>query len=319
MINHKRGDDFDGRTYLLIRYATGDGGTRPIPNNVPFWQSPDVVIVKPDNTTGGEAVADALNHIEVLVTNLGGIIAVNAYVDAFLCDPTTGFTPATAFPIGGGFLTVPGYGNVTISLPWTPTSFDAGHRCVMARVSLVIPPDTYQDGTIFDVINDRHIAQRNIHVVTLGGQKKVMFPFVVPNAGKNKQDFLVVARELREPNEIAMLARTIGWGFMRIGATPLKAVNFAPIRPIDPKMPDDGAAVAAGAAGRLWFNPAKLEPTARLAPQLKLSIGANDVIPLVAVIERNEKTGPGEVHALTVQQVDGKNRTVGGFTIVVVH
>ena len=142
---------FEGRTYLYIRDHPLDDGSEPLAPGLAWYLSPDITVVKPDGTSGGEATANALNTVQVTDTNAGGIAALDAYVDAFISNPNTSFTPAGADSVGGAFLTIPGYGSATVGLPWTPTSSQAGHRCFAARVSLIIPSDTYADGTVFNV------------------------------------------------------------------------------------------------------------------------------------------------------------------------
>ena len=81
-MGHKeRGKDFEGRTYLLIRDHILDDGSEPLPASLTACHSPDIVVVKPDGTRGGEAVAERENHVEVTVTNLGGMDANSLVVD----------------------------------------------------------------------------------------------------------------------------------------------------------------------------------------------------------------------------------------------
>jgi hypothetical protein len=315
------GDDnnFSGRTYLVIRYGAGDTGARPLPSGEVPWASPDITIVKPDGTQGAEAVAGQLNTVAVTVQNRGGVDAIGVYVDAFICSPTTGFTPATAFFVGGNFLDVPGYSNATIPLPWIPDPTFLGHCCVLARANLTIPTDTYLNGTFFDVWGDRHVAQHNIFVIDLAGRSNATFPFVIPNITLKQGEFVIAARELREKDEIAAVARALGTRFLQVGETALPTVQLAPIQPLDREKPEDEVAMASGAMDRIWFDPKKLEPTAKPAPSLKLAMKPNDVVPAVAIIERNPKTRAGDVHAVAIQHFDAKNQLIGGLTIVVRH
>jgi hypothetical protein len=311
--------DFSGRTYLVIRYGAGDSGARPLPSGEVPWASPDITIVKPDGTQGAEAVVGLVNTVAVTVWNRGGVDAIGVYVDAFISAPTTGFTPATALPVGGNFLDVPGYSNATIPLPWTPDPTVMGHCCVVARANLTIPPDTYLDGSIFDVWGDRHVAQHNIFVVDLAGQSSVTFPFLIPNLTLKEGEFVIAARELREKDEIAAVARALGTRFLQVGETALPTVQLAPIQPLDRGKQEDGVVIASGATDRIWFDPKKLEPTTRPAPSLKLTMKPNDVVPAVAIIQRNPKTRAGDVHAVAIQHVDAKDRLIGGLTIIVRH
>ena len=234
--DHNKDEPFEGRTYLLIRTHPQDDGTEPLAAGLPFWTSPDITIVKPDGTSGGEAVAGATNQVEVAVTNKGGIPAVDAYVDAFVADPSTSFTPATATPIGGTFVTVQGYSVTSVSFPWVPGASAAGHRCLLARVSLVVPPDTYLNGAVFDVVGDRHVAQRNIHVVSLAGaQKSLSFAFALVNPLGKDAEFTLQAREVKLGRGAEVVRRALGCAFMPSAATPLKAVQLV----IEDRQPEE--------------------------------------------------------------------------------
>ena len=182
--DHKPDHEFDGVTRLFIRTNPADDGSVPLAAGLQFWTSPDILIVKPGGAVGGEAVAMQPNQVRVTVWNGGGIPAVDAYVDAFVADPSTVITPATARLIGGDYVTVQGYNSHTLDLPWTPEAADAGHRCLIARVSLIAPPDTYTNPAIFDVVGDRHVAQRNIQVVSVAAGKSAAFRFLIRPVGR---------------------------------------------------------------------------------------------------------------------------------------
>jgi hypothetical protein len=202
-------------------------------------------------------------------------------------------------------------------LQWTPSAIDAGHRWVLARASLLIPPDTYANGTIFDVVGDRHVGQRNIHVLAMGAQKNMLFPFLVTNGLWEQGEFTVFARELRERREIEPVLRALGWGGVQLGETPLPEVEFAPLRPL--KETDDGAVLAAGGAHRLWFDPRDTKPAGPLAGRLRLSMKQGDVVPAVAAIERNPRARAGDVNVVAVHQLGPRGNLGGGLTLVVVH
>jgi hypothetical protein len=50
---------------------------------------------------------------------------------------------------------------------------------VIARVSLIVPPDTYVNPAVFDIVGDRHVAQRNIQVLAVPAGKSMSFRFLV--------------------------------------------------------------------------------------------------------------------------------------------
>jgi len=193
---------FEGRTFLLIRDDPVDTGVEPLPAALPGWLSPDIVVVKPDGTRGGEAIVGRQNGVEVTVHNRGGIDAVDAEVEAFVCGPSTGWTPTTAMSVGSGFLTIPAYTPAALLFPWTPGVALAGHNCLMARVRLLIPPDTYLNPLVFDVRGDRHVAQRNIEVLTevaVDGAQAFGFRFLVADPTARGGRFVVRAHERALP------------------------------------------------------------------------------------------------------------------------
>jgi hypothetical protein len=205
---------FDGRTYLFIPTHPDDTGTEPLRDEPKeeFWVSPDIVVIPPGGTPGDKAVAGVENEVRVTVRNAGGIEATDAFVDAFINAPSTVMTPTTSIPVGAGFLTVPGYGRESISFPWTPLPTDSGHRCLIARVSLTIPPDSYRDPTAFDVIGDRHVAQRNIHIVSTAQAMRTGFPFLVLNPAREREPVLIRAEQIRDQEALFQLATAMGCG-----------------------------------------------------------------------------------------------------------
>jgi|GEM_PF-2298160 len=322
--DHNRDDkdrEFEGRTYLYIRTHPSDTGAEPLPAGLPFWTSPDIVVIRPDGTPGSEAVADQENRIQVTVNNKGGITAVDAFVDAFFADPSTAFTPATATLIGSGYLTIPGYGAAQISLPWTPPASEAGHRCLLARVSLIFPPDTYVNPAVFDVVGDRHVAQRNIHVVALtGATKSLKFSFGIVNPLMETIDARVMAREIRNPAQVAQMRAGLGCGMAQFAQTPLREFGIAlgEDRLLDPEV--DRPAFRPGIDLRLPRT--GVLPRVRMeAPKkaLSVSLEPGEVRQAVLHVARNPDTRPGDLHAIEIVQVDRKKRLIGGLTVVVQH
>jgi hypothetical protein len=89
----------------------------------PWWASPDISIIRPNVIRGTEAFVGEEEEVKVTVTNARGITARAAFVDAFVADPTTVITPATATIVGGGYLTIPGDNRQeAIRFTWIPTS-----------------------------------------------------------------------------------------------------------------------------------------------------------------------------------------------------
>jgi len=318
---HDKGE-FDGVTRLYIRTHPADDGNVPLPAALPQWQSPDILIHQPGGAIGFEAIANQVNQVQVIVTNGGGIIAVDAFVDVFFADPSTAFTPATATLIGGDYLTIPGYSTQSIMLPWTPTSADAGHRCLVARVALYIPLDAYVDGTIFDVRGDRHVAQRNINVLALAAnQRSIRFGFAIVNPFQEGMAMRLAAREVRAVRAQRQLREGLGCRFAQFGETPLKNFGLILGREVlhvpslenpmelldDPRFRLKGVGVLRQAAGD--------EPRARMRAEM----APGEVRQGILVVERNPDTRPGDIHAIDVVQTAEDGTVVGGLTLVVQH
>lgn len=312
---------FCGGTFLYIRDHPADDGSVPLPAGLPHWLSPDITVIRPGGARGDEAVVGQVNQVEVIVTNDCGVAAMDVFVDAFVADPGTAFTPATATLVGGGFLTVPSYGTAAIAFPWVPGAAQAGHRCLLARASLLIPPDTYADGTIFDVRGDRHVAQRNISVVALAAaENDLKFAFAIVNPFLEPMAVLVRADEVREEWQLAHVRDSLGCQFAQFGETPLREIGVA--------LGPDRAVV-----DRLEAIVARLEearPLARMGritnafvharrADLELRLDPGEVRQGVLYIERNRETRRGDLHVVEVRQLRDGEELVGGLTVVVVH
>jgi len=296
--------EFCGGTRLYIRDHINDNGDVPLPAALQHWYSPDIVIIQPNGTRGGEAIAGQLNQVEIRVTNDCGIPANDALVDAFFCTPSTGFTPATTIPIGADYLTIDGYSSAVIRIPWVPDPDHAGHACILARVSLLFPPDTYADGTIFDVRGDRHIAQRNISIVALMQAQQFIFPFTIVNTALEPAVLFVVAQELRGREDLNQLRASAGFRFAQFGKEPLP--NFG--MELTKELVTMGEQRPGGKFGY-----------GRMQHQIELSLDAGAEQPAVLVVERSPYAEEGTLHAIEVRQYDRYEQLVGGLTVLVEH
>lgn len=306
--------EFDGTTRLFIRTHPADDGSQPLAPGLPFWTSPDISIVQPGGAVGGEAVPSQVNQIRVTVTNSGGIPAVDAYVDAFVADPSTLITPASATWIGGGPITVHAYLQETIDLPWTPQPGDTGHRCIVARVSLVFPLDTYSDPTVFDVIGDRHIAQRNIQVLEIPAGKAMTFRFQLGAAVDKKRRALVHAFERTHEMDARELARAGGCVGGLPAVVPLAGLGVRALNAREalgrPSLAGDVTAPL-GISRRPEAVPENTELRADLLNEKQPRIGA-------VTFEVSADDEPGRLHAVDVVQVDDTTgEPVGGLTFIV--
>lgn len=306
--------EFDGTTRLFIRTHPADDGSEPLAPGLAFWTSPDVVIVKPGGAVGGEAVPLQVNQVRVTVNNGGGIPAVDAYVDAFVADPSTLITPATATFIGGGLVTVQAYLQATIDLPWTPQAGDTGHRCVIARVSLVFPPDTYTDPTVFDVVGDRHVAQRNIQVLEVAAGQAMTFRFRLGAAADGRRGALVRAFERTRETDARELAQAGGCVGGLPAVMPLAGLGVRTLTAREalgrPSLAGD-VVPALGISRRPEEVPDQTEVRASAGRAKQPRIGA-------VTFRVSSDDEPGRLHAVDVVQLDEETgEPVGGLTFVV--
>lgn len=315
---HKDGETFEGRTFLLIRDHIQDNGAEPLSSALPAWLSPDIVVRKPDGSLGGEAEAGIVNQVEVTVHNRGGIQAIGTYVDAFFASSATTFSPAAATPIGGIYIDVPGYGMKTAVLPWTPPASVAGHGCILARASLIIPPDTYANPAVFDMRGDRHIAQRNIEVLAFEEDgDSLAFTFHVVNPEPRQVDARLEVRELREPAERQAV----------VGALNCQTAAFAP-EPLEIFSIAMGARRYVPDAQGTLQEVRDLDPLTQRIPAARSKLTQQETRSLACPLlpgeiceaamtaAKNPGGIPGLLHPLEIRQLDEKGNIMGGISLV---
>jgi hypothetical protein len=162
-----------------MRANAGDLGARPVVG--PFWESPDILLlagvdpaaaprVPPE--LGQTALAGRPNTLYAHVWNFGIAPASAVVVEFYWCDPTLGIGPSGAHLIGHTSVALGARGSarnhavVTCPTAWVPTFVNGGHECLVVRIW-----DETSDGLgspPWDAALNRHVAQRNIHVVAAG-------------------------------------------------------------------------------------------------------------------------------------------------------
>jgi hypothetical protein len=162
--------------YLFMRANPGDLGTRPVVG--PFWESPDIFIlagVTPAHAPplppklGQVAIANRPNTIYAHVWNFGNAKASEVILEFYWCDPSLGINPASVHLIAQTEIALgakaSGWSHAVVKCPeaWTPTFLNGGHECLLVRVwdnPSDLPGEPKLDASI-----NRHVAQRNIHVI----------------------------------------------------------------------------------------------------------------------------------------------------------
>lgn len=310
--NPEREGEFDGRTFVLIRDTGSDDGSAPLAPGVPFWISPDIVVTPPGGSPGGPAQAGAVNDLRVSITNRGGITAYNAQLEVFLADPSTAFTPATADVLASTYVTLPGYNVTDVSLPWSPTASQAGHRCLLARVSSVLTGDAVANPLVFDVPGDRHVAQRNISVVAMAEAQEMGFHFLVTNPLGDRAAFFVRAGTPRLSRRLQDLARGSLCGLAQFGRAPvgieLTANVQAPAEQVRFDLPLGTEPIGRRLAGQ----------GERLDGGREVVIAPGEVVHCSLAFSAPQEAREGDVHLVEVVQNDADGRAVGGLWVALV-
>jgi hypothetical protein len=186
--------------YLFMRANPGDLGARPVVG--PFWESPDIFILagvtpahapaKPP-TLGQTAIANKPNTIYAHVWNFGNAKASEVIVEFYWCDPSLGINPASVHLIAQTEIALgakgSGWSHAVVKCPeaWTPTFLNGGHECLLVRVW--DNPSDLPGEPKFDAAINRHVAQRNIHVIgsaagqglSAAGPLSAGMPVAMPN------------------------------------------------------------------------------------------------------------------------------------------
>ena len=165
--------------FLFMRANPGDLGARPVVG--PFWESPDVLLlagVEPavaprvPPQLGQTALGGKPNTVYAHVWNFGLAQAPNVVVEFYWCDPSLGIGPGGAHLIGATIVSLgargSGRSHAVVKCPtaWVPTFVNGGHECLVVRIW-----DETSDGIgtpPWDAALNRHIGQRNIHVIAAG-------------------------------------------------------------------------------------------------------------------------------------------------------
>jgi len=121
---------------------------------------------------GQVALAGKPNTIYAHVWNFGLAAASEVGVEFYWVDPSLGISPGSVHLIAQKCMTLGAKGSgknhavVKCPEPWTPTFVNGGHECLLVRIW--DNPSDLPGEPKFDASINRHVAQRNIHVVGPG-------------------------------------------------------------------------------------------------------------------------------------------------------
>lgn len=162
---------------LFLRANAGDNGVRPVVGV--FWESPDILLAAgvdpahaPDtpDQLGAIAKAGQDNTVYAHVWNLGQAACPDTLVEFYWFDPALGFSGNMAHLIGATWVDLRGRGDagshklVKCPVSWRAQFLNGGHECLVVRVSqAAVDP---LSGPAWDASRNRHVGQRNIHVMS---------------------------------------------------------------------------------------------------------------------------------------------------------
>jgi len=259
----------------------------------PWWMSPDIWVVPGSDPTGppGQPVVGQRAFVWTRVQNVGSTRVTDASVRCWWADPSTMITRASAHRIGTSAVALePEETKEVLCLsPWTPTSANGGHQCLIAEAfSPADPLPPHLASTPFDPPGDRHVAQRNVTVQLVAPITMMAFlPFMAGGAGGAVQ--VLVRRMFLEELDRVILAQ--------LGARELREAD-AEVRV---------------SAGPFWPGE-PVEPFDREG--LKLRRGEPRTLALVA--ELGEGLADGTAVLVAAEQVDERERITGGVGLLVV-
>jgi hypothetical protein len=296
--------------FLFIRARAGDTAIRPISGV--FWESPDILIlagVKPQDAPpippvlGGVAQAGSDNTVYAHVWNLGQLTACDVMVEFYWFNPTLGFREGEQNLIGVQWLPqLNGRGQqgshrvVKCPVSWRAQYLNGGHECLVVRVSS--GTSDRLSGPPWDASQNRHIGQRNIHVMTAA--EAAAKPTIGINVGPLFAQPAQVGVQRADANTMPWLHlvtmdrnRTLGTG------APNGDVGITPPTPAGTPLPDLGAVPDPRGAGLIGNSHGVT--------------GDGRQVGFVAT-DGNPGAGNGHVYRVTGSQ---NGNTFGGYTVVI--
>ena len=162
---------------LFVRAKAGDMGARPVAGV--FWESPDILIAAGVDPAHAPAVPDDLggvarpntdNTVYAHVWNLGPGRSPDTLVEFYWFNPALAFTGENAHFIGAKWVDLRARGErgshklVKCPQTWPAQYVNGGHECLLVRASQ--RPLDPLSGPAWDASQNRHIGQRNIHVMS---------------------------------------------------------------------------------------------------------------------------------------------------------
>lgn len=207
--------------FLVLRYAAGDTGGRPLPGGTVFWHSPDVWVRSSQGIN--QPVAGEANRMFARINNRGRMDAGWVHVRFWWANPSLAITEANAHLVGTADISVPSGQSrvVECPTPWVPVIENGGHECILTEAwapeldPLIAP---------LEPVTDRHVGQKNLHVIQVVSGASFRFILEAMNISPSKQQVLVHARALTGEEAVRNLtAPDIGLSKRQLTAAPRPA------------------------------------------------------------------------------------------------
>jgi hypothetical protein len=177
----------------------------------PWWLSPDLWTVPGTDPNGppGTPIVGQPAYIWARVHNRGSDPVDNATVRFWWANPGTNFDRNTATMVGISYVSlVAGASEEVLCLtPWDPAFVNGGHECIIGE-AFHPALDPLPPGPAFNVVSDRHVAQRNLDVI-VSHTGRVVLPFEVHNRGGIDAVY-TVSIEQGDHNSLERIAATLG-------------------------------------------------------------------------------------------------------------
>jgi hypothetical protein len=298
---------------LFMRANAADLGARPVVG-VPFWESPDIFIlagVTPSlappvpPTLGQVALAGQPNTIYAHVWNFGNSAANEVVVEFYWVDPSLGINPGSVQgPIAQTFTSLgskrSGKNHKVVKCPegWTPTFVNGGHECLLVRVW--DNPSDYPGEPKFDASANRHVAQRNIHVVAPGAHMLKALGGGAPALALNQPLLLKVGPLFGAPAKVnveRVMPNAVPWLQLHTGQRGVFPAMAPPtgVPTLSPPTTRGGGFPTTGSAAEQHVT----------GDDQHIAFSTSDHAP-----------GAGEAHVYRVSATQG-GVTFGGYTVVI--
>jgi len=300
--------------WLVVRYAPGDIGDRPLAPGAVFWESPDVWVVSSRGLN--QPVPGEANQVYARVTNYGLQQANGVVIKFWWANPSVAISEADANLIGIGFADIASLRSDVVLCPdpWVPIVENGGHECLLAEAYV---PGRDPLTTPMDPVADRHVGQKNEQLVTVGAGQTFHVGLIMANPSPLAQTAIlevhpvvddtlpgfiagrfVESRKLRPPTSVGLS--------VAIDETPGKRLFRPPSRLFARRMLD---AALPGATGDGLCRPPQVAHAVDLAAWESAAVELRGLVPAAA--------RAGDTFMLRVIERLGSS-VIGGYTVAVV-